>query len=44
MEDLGEEVWIPEGFDIFGTPVGSRQFVEVTQEEDEERKLWEAIP
>ena len=39
MAELGPEVWNPEGVKVLGTPVGSRRFVE-----EEEDKLWEAIP
>ena len=46
IQDLGDEVWNPEGMKILGTPVGSHHFVEeeVAKRLDEERKLWEAIP
>ena len=46
IQEIGDEVWNPEGIKILGTPVGSHHFVEgeVAKRLDEERKLWEAIP
>ena len=44
MEDLGPDVWNPEGIKILGTPVGSDVFVEEFSRVrvQEETKLWEA--
>ena len=46
IEDLGPDVWNPEGIKILGTPVGHPEFVStfVEQRLVEERKLWDAIP
>ena len=46
MEDLGADVWNPEGINILGTPVGHLEFVStfVEQRLFQEHKLWDAIP
>ena len=46
LEDLGPDVWNPEGIKILGTPVGHPEFLStfVEQRLVEERKLWDAIP
>ena len=45
VEDLGEQVWNPEGIKVLGTPVGTDQFVSdiVAERVQEESTLWEAI-
>ena len=45
MEDLGPDVWNPEGIKMLGTPVGHPEFLStfVEQRLVEERKLWDAI-
>ena len=45
MDDLGNEVWNPEGIKILGTPVGSPQFVQgaIHTRLEDEAKLWDAI-
>ena len=46
MEEFGEDLWIPAGVKILGTPVGSLDFVESVTEErlEKEQELWRAIP
>ena len=46
MEDLGDNVWSPEGVKVLGTPVGSDAFVRQHVEERlaDEQRLWDAIP
>ena len=45
MDDLGNEVWNPEGIKILGIPVGSPQFVQgaIHTRLEDEAKLWDAI-
>ena len=44
VEDLGEQVWNPEGIKVLGTPVETDQFVsDVAERVQEETRLWEAI-
>ena len=46
MEDMGPEVWNPEGLKVLGTPLGTWQFhVEAAQERlAEEEEFWRCIP
>ena len=46
IEELGEEVWQPEGLKVLATPVGSPQFIDEKLRErvGEERRLWDATP
>ena len=46
MEDLGPDVWNPQGVKILGSPVGSEAFVSAFIERRlvDEQKLWDAIP
>ena len=45
MDDLGPDVWNPDGIKILGTPVGNDGFVSAasTARVEEESKLWERI-
>ena len=45
IDDLGDEIWNPEGIKILGTPVGSDLFVSqtTTVRLEEESRLWEAV-
>ena len=46
VKTLGDEVWRLDGVKVFGTPLGSPEFVAHQMEERlaEERCFWEAIP
>ena len=46
VEDMGPEVWQPEGITVLGTPIGSEQFVsrKMAERIEKERQLWRAIP
>ena len=46
MDDLGEDVWSPEGIKVLGSPIGSEAFVQAFTERrlDSEQRLWNAIP
>ena len=46
MEDLGPDVWNPQGVKILGSPVGFEEFVSAFIERRlaDEQKLWDAIP
>ena len=46
VDDLGTEVWSPDGIIILGTPIGSTDFVHLHAQGriDEERKLWDMLP
>ena len=46
VEDVGPEVWQPEGITVLGTPIGSEQFVsrKMAERIEKERQLWRAIP
>ena len=46
LEDLGRDVWSPEGIKVLGTPVGNADYVRglLSERLKEERKLWESIP
>ena len=45
IDDLGDEVWNPEGIKVLGTPVGSDAFVlrATASRLEEESRLWEAV-
>ena len=46
IEQLGPEVWSPQGLKVLGTPIGSEEFTEAHVQErlEDEKKFWEAIP
>ena len=46
IDDLGEEVWSPEGVQVLGSPIGSEAFIQAFTDRrlEEERRLWNAIP
>ena len=46
MEDLGPDVWNPQGVKILGSPVGCEEFVSsfIERRLADEQKLWDAIP
>jgi len=46
LDDLGDDVWSPDGVKVLGTPVGNAAFVQehVDKRVTEERRLWEALP
>ena len=45
MQELGPEVWSPQGVKILGTPVGHAEFVQAAMNArlEEEDKLWRAL-
>ena len=46
IDDLGEEVWSPEGVQVLGSPIGSEAFIQAFTDRrlEEERRLWNVIP
>ena len=46
IDQLGPEVWQPEGITVLGTPIGTEQCVSQKMEERlaKEREMWAAIP
>eukprot|EP00973_Karenia_brevis_P050587 7023383-Karenia_brevis.AAC.1 len=46
LQDLGPEVWSPDGIKVLGTPVGDATFTQKLLDERlaEQQKLWTAIP
>ena len=46
LGDLGDDVWIPNGIKMLGTPLGNADFVtqHVQRRIADEAKLWDAIP
>ena len=45
MQDVGEDVWSPNGVKVLGTPIGGEDFVRQASDSrlDEESRLWEAV-
>ena len=45
MQDVGEDVWSPNGIKVLGTPIGGEDFVRQASDSrlDEESRLWEAV-
>ena len=45
VEDLGEDVWSPDGIKFLGTPIGSLEFVHrfIERRLEDEGRLWEAV-
>ena len=45
LDELGEDVWDPEGIKILGTPIGSEDFVQraIDRRLEDEAKLWDAL-
>ena len=46
QQDLGPEVWQPEGITVLETPIGSEEYVQekMTRRVEEERRLWDTMP
>ena len=45
LDELGEDVWDPEGIKIMGTPIGPEDFVQraLDRRLEDEAKLWDAL-
>ena len=46
IDDLGEEVWSPDGVKVLGSPIGTEAFIQSFTDRrlEEERRLWNEIP